>query len=80
MTQRIPWFEKKLENDIRRCDHDLIELNIRLSKEMDKNWVTKKACKYMKENAGLPDSHEMKYEDIIDAMLQDENVLKGRNV
>ena len=34
----------------------------------------------MKENAGLPDSHEMKYEDIIDAMLQDENVLKGRNV
>ena len=37
MTQRIPWFEKKLENDIRRCDHDLIELNICLSKEMDKN-------------------------------------------
>ena len=31
----------------------------------------------MKEKYGLPDIHEMKYEDISDAMLQDENMLNS---
>ena len=34
----------------------------------------------MKEKSGLPDSHEMKNEDIRDAMLQDENMLKNQNL
>ena len=71
MIQRITWFEKKLENDIRRQDHDHEELNIRLVKEMDSIYVTTKACKLMEYKAGFLDSHDMKDEDTRDAMLQD---------
>ena len=39
-----------------------------------------KTCKVMKEKLGFTDIHEMKYEDIRDAMLQDENMLKNKNV
>ena len=34
----------------------------------------------MKEKAGLSDIHEIKDEEIIDAMLQDENICRSQNV
>ena len=42
--------------------------------------MMKKACKFNKEKSGLPVNHEIKHEEIINAMLQGENMLKNQNV
>ena len=42
--------------------------------------MTTKACKITKEKTGLADRHEMKDEDIRDTMLQDENMMKIKNI
>ena len=51
----IAMYQKKLEMDIQRRNHDLKDLNVRIGCEMDRSRLLENACQLLKEKSGLDD-------------------------
>lgn len=73
--------QKKLEADVRRREHDIKQLNHKLSLEIEHRRVLRKAIELVKDNVNLVDDFKQleNDEEIRAALRRDDNVLKSEN-
>jgi hypothetical protein len=72
-------YQKKLEAEVYRRDHDLKQLQGRLDAEVGKSQVLQETCVLLKEKSNLVDDPMFEEQAVKDAMKSRDNQLKSQN-